>query len=173
MKKVKHSTAGAFVFAQLDGQWRLGLIEHPRLRRLTIPGGHVEADEHVRQAAEREVLEETGLTVRLIGAPATVPLPRGYPHPEVMAPWWVTELEVLADNHTAEPHIHIDHQYVAIADAVVPTREPDHPFAWFDDDQVAQAAMFEDTRLLGLALFGCISDAAAGRHSAVLDELAR
>jgi 8-oxo-dGTP pyrophosphatase MutT (NUDIX family) len=169
---IKHATAGAFVFACVDDRWRLGLIEHPRLRRLMIPGGHVEADEHVGQAAEREVLEETGIPVRLLAAPVTVPLPSGYPHPHVTAPWWITELEVPADNHTAEPHIHIDHQYVALADAVVPHREPVHPFAWFDEQQVARLAMFDDTRLLALALFGCIADVAAGRRQAVLAALA-
>ena len=68
MSKIKHATAGAFVFAQLGGEWKLGLIEHPRLRRLMIPGGHVEDDEHCAQAALREVTEETGLRV-ILGRP--------------------------------------------------------------------------------------------------------
>jgi len=75
MSKIKHATAGAFVFAHVDGEWKLGLIEHPRLRRLMIPGGHVEGDEHCAQAAVREVAEETGLRVRLLPTPAACTRP--------------------------------------------------------------------------------------------------
>jgi 8-oxo-dGTP pyrophosphatase MutT (NUDIX family) len=171
--RIKHATAGAFMFAHLEGRWRLGLIEHPRLRRLMIPGGHVEANEQVAEAAQREVLEETGIAVELLAAPVGMPLPVGYPHPQVTAPWWITELDVPADNHTPDPHIHIDHQYVAIAEEVAPGREPVHPFAWFDTEQVAQVAMFDDTRLLALALFACVADVAAGRSEAVVDALGR
>jgi 8-oxo-dGTP pyrophosphatase MutT (NUDIX family) len=167
---IKHATAGAFVFTWLDG-WRLGLIEHPRLGRLMIPGGHVEDDEHVAQAAEREVLEETGIQVRLLAAPVGVPLPVGYPNPAVAQPWWITELDVPGDNHIAVPHVHIDHQYVAIAEDVTPRSEPVHPFAWYDQDQVNDIAMFADTRMLAGALFRCVDDVAAGRLPPVLAAL--
>ena len=170
---IKEATAGAFVFGWVEGQWRLGLIEHPRLHRWMVPGGHVEVDEHVAQAAEREALEETGLAVRLLPAPVALPLPSGYPHPSVIAPWWITELAVPGDNHTAEPHVHVDHQYVAIADDVVAHRTLAHPFAWFDADQVGQIAMFDDTRVLAVALFGCVADVAAGRFGQVLAALGR
>lgn len=156
MSKIKHATAGAFVFAQVDGEWKLGLIQHPRLRRLMIPGGHVEGDEHCAQAAVREVAEETGLAVRLLPAPVALPLPPGYPHEPVAAPWWVTELDVPADNHTPVPHVHIDHQYVAIAASTAAVREPVHPFGWFAAAQIGEIEMFEDTRLLAGALFGCV-----------------
>ena len=156
MSKIKHATAGTFVFAQVDGEWKLGLIEHPRLGRLMIPGGHVEGDEHCAQAAVREVAEETGLRVRLLPAPTALPLPPGYPHEPVAAPWWVTELDVPADNHTAVAHVHIDHQYVALAVGTAAVSDPVHPFGWFTVAQLGEIEMFEDTRLLARALFGCV-----------------
>ncbi|MBI1759045.1 MAG: NUDIX domain-containing protein [Actinobacteria bacterium] len=125
---VKHATAGAFVFSHLDGRWRLGLVEHPRLGRRMIPGGHVEDDETQAQAALREVEEESGLVVRLIDPPGA-PLPAGFPHPQVASPWWITEVHGPADNHLDVPHVHVDHQYVAVADDPRPVTVAVHPFA--------------------------------------------
>jgi 8-oxo-dGTP diphosphatase len=54
-----------------DGTGRLLLIRRghdPHRGCWSLPGGRVEAGESVEQAVEREVLEETGLTVRA-GAP--------------------------------------------------------------------------------------------------------
>jgi 8-oxo-dGTP diphosphatase len=54
-----------------DGAGRLLLIRRghdPHRGCWSLPGGRVEAGESVEQAVEREVLEETGLTVRA-GAP--------------------------------------------------------------------------------------------------------
>ena len=99
--------------------WRLGLIHHPRLGRRMIMGGHVEQDESQEQAVLREVTEESGLAVRLVNR-LTLPLPAGYPHPQVAQPWWINEMSVPADNHLAVAHVHVDHQYVAIADDPTP-----------------------------------------------------
>lgn len=55
-----HFTASAFVLSPDDT--RLLLILHGKLGLWLQPGGHVEAsDETITKAAEREVLEETGL----------------------------------------------------------------------------------------------------------------
>lgn len=162
---IKHATSSVFVFCEVGGRWRLGLIEHPRLGRHMIVGGHVEADETQAEAALRETVEESGLGVRLIGCPAPA-LPVGYPHAAVAAPWWITELMVPADNHLSEPHVHVDHQYVAVADSPVPISEPVHRFGLFGEDELAGLAMFGDTRLLASMLFpriaGLVEADAAG-----------
>lgn len=156
---IKHATAGAFVFCRFpDGQWRLGLIEHPRLGRWMIPGGHVEDDECQAQAAVREVTEETGLVgVRLLEMPAPA-LPAGFPgsHARVPLPWWIIEQPVPADNHLGEPHMHVDHQYVAVVEDPHPASAAVHPFAWFTIEQTSEVFMFEDTTLLAKMLFGRI-----------------
>lgn len=125
---IKHATSSTFVFCEFDNGWRLGLIEHPRLGKRMIVGGHVERTETPAEAAVRQAIEESGLEVRLLPSPSPA-LPLGYPHERVVAPWWITEVIVPADNHLAEPHTHVDHQYVAIADSPVPISEPDHPFS--------------------------------------------
>jgi 8-oxo-dGTP pyrophosphatase MutT (NUDIX family) len=162
---VKHATASAFVFGRLPHGWRLGLIHHPRLGRLMIMGGHVENDESQEQAVLREVVEESGLVVRLV-SPLTPPLPAGYPHPQVAQPWWINEMAVPADNHLAEPHVHVDHQYVAVADDPTAGSGGVHAFFWHSEHELAQLAVFEDTKLLAKVLFSCIDDIAAGRIDA-------
>ena len=149
---IKHATSSVFVFCEIDGGWRLGLIEHPRLGRRMIVGGHVEADETQAEAALRETVEESGLRVRLVASPSPA-LPAGYPHAAGAAPWWITELTVPADNHLAEPHVHVDHQYVAVADSPAPVSVPVHQFDWFTEAELDGLALFADTRMLAAALF--------------------
>jgi 8-oxo-dGTP pyrophosphatase MutT (NUDIX family) len=160
---VKHATASVFVFGAAPGGWRLGLIEHPRLGRLMIPGGHVEADESQAEAALREVAEETGLAgVSLLEVPAPA-LPAGFPHDRVPAPWWITEQHVPADNHLSEPHVHVDHQYVGVAEVMDPVHPGVHPFGWHALEQLRESLMCQDTWLLAQVLFSCIADLASGR----------
>ncbi len=55
-----HFTASAFVLS--PDQDSLLLIEHPTLKKLLQPGGHIEAqDMSIEAAARRELQEETGL----------------------------------------------------------------------------------------------------------------
>ena len=104
--------------------------------------------------------------MRLLEAPAPS-LPAGFPstHARVPLPWWIIEQHVPADNHLCEPHVHVDHQYVAVADDPEPAHVPAHPFAWHTCDELDGLRMFEDTRLLAKALFSCIGDLAQGRYA--------
>jgi len=157
---MKHATASTFVFHQFPDRWRLGLVEHPRLGRHVVVGGHVECDESQAEAALREAAEESGLQVRLLACPIPA-LRAGYPHDRVAPPWWITEVTVHADGHHPERHVHIDHQYVAVADSHDPVGEPEHPFGWFAEHELDGLLMFDDTRLLARALFPVIGSIAA------------
>ena len=48
---------------------RVMLHRHPKLRRWLPCGGHVEPNELPIDAAVREVFEESGVRIRLIGTP--------------------------------------------------------------------------------------------------------
>ncbi len=152
----KHGTASVFVFARVQGEWRVALIAHPRLGRAMIPGGHVEDDETAAEAAWREVLEETGLRVHPVRAhPAE--LPPDYPHPVMEPAWWTTELPVPPDRHLAEDHVHVDHVFVAIADNPEPISDPEHAVTWWCRDELLSAdAVFDDTKVLARYLFAWI-----------------
>lgn len=161
---IKHLTAGGFVFCWFPGGWRLGLVEHPRMKVWACPGGHVEDDETAAEAAVREIEEETGLRdVRLLGFPAPV-LPGGFPatHSLLPLPWWITEIEVPPDNHLGVPHMHVDHMWVALASDPDPAGEPAHPFAWYTAEELESLPMFADSRALAPQLFGCMSGLDAG-----------
>lgn len=163
--KIKHATAGAFLFAPVDGAWKLGLIDHPRLHRWMTPGGHVEADEHCAEAACREVREETGLPVSMLPSPGAMRLPEGFPHTIVPAPWWITEIDVPPDSHLAEPHIHVDHQYVSVVTDLSSQQPAEHELRWFAEHELADVRMFDDARLLARELFGRIGNLAADVHA--------
>lgn len=150
---IKEPTASVFIVRQ-DGErgWLAALIWHPRLQCWLPAGGHVECDEAAAEAAVREVLEESGLDVTLMPGPA-VPLPAGFPHRPVPAPWWVTEVPAAPDRHTGEPHIHVDHVFVATADSSHPARKPEHRVRWFTAADLAGApGISEDSRLLAAEL---------------------
>ncbi|MDQ2874881.1 MAG: NUDIX domain-containing protein [Actinomycetota bacterium] len=92
---IKEATASTFVFRKdPGGAWETALVWHPRLECWLPSGGHVESDESTAEAARREAREETGLDVRLLPGPA-VPVPAGFPHATVCAPWWIVEMREL------------------------------------------------------------------------------
>ena len=67
--------AGA-VITDATGRVLLVLRSHePQSGRWSIPGGHVEPGETPAEAAAREALEETGLTVRILRELGVVELP--------------------------------------------------------------------------------------------------
>lgn len=177
---LKHPTSSVFVFRRLAGGWRIGLIRHPRLHRMMIPGGHVEPEETSAEAAVREVAEETGLAVTLVGPPAA-PVPHGYRGRRVTLPWWIAEYQVGPDNHLGVAHAHIDHLYVALADgnpAAAGAGPPDaaaHPFGWYAAGDLPGLDMFDDARLLARLLLTGLAGGAdsAGPAAALVAGLGR
>ena len=57
-------SCGAVIFRK-DTCWNVLLIRHIKGRHISFPKGHVEQGETESKTAEREVLEETGLKVRI------------------------------------------------------------------------------------------------------------
>jgi 8-oxo-dGTP pyrophosphatase MutT (NUDIX family) len=168
---LKHLTSSVFVFRRFADGWRTGLIRHPRLHKMMIPGGHVEPEETSAEAALREVAEETGLAVTLVSPPAA-PVPDGYGGRRVALPWWIAEYQVKPDNHLDVAHVHVDHLYVALADAPArPTAgtgppDPAHQFGWFATDDLPGLDMFDDARLLARLLLTGLASGVDGAGAA-------
>jgi len=64
-------TVGAMAFIERDDGAML-FVRHSYRQRWGVPGGLLEKGEEARHAAVREVFEETGLRIQLIGEPAVV-----------------------------------------------------------------------------------------------------
>jgi 8-oxo-dGTP pyrophosphatase MutT (NUDIX family)/adenylylsulfate kinase-like enzyme len=146
-------TSSVFILRQdRELGWVTALVWHPRLECWLPAGGHVETDETAAQCGIREALEETGLEVTLVPGPAA-PVPAGFPHRLLPAPWLVAEGRAAPDRHTSEPHVHEDHVYVATTASSLPAREPEHQVRWFTPDGIASApGISEDSRILAAEL---------------------
>src|SRR5579875_346081 len=173
---IEHATASTFVFRKAGlelstggagprhgagpdstraGGWQIALILHP---------GHGKPGETPARAALREVAEETGLAARLLARPASLPgadawqagtvrdaaaVPGAEAEP---GPWWIAEYRgVPPDNHLAEPHVHVDHLYVAVARSRH-TGAAGHPLSWHGAADLGGLDMYESTRRLALWL---------------------
>jgi len=110
---------------------RLLLHRHAKLDRWLPPGGHVEPGELPDDAAVREVLEETGVHVVLIGDTAIdAPGPRQLRRPRGI------QLELIRPGHE-----HIDLIYLARPvepyDGRLPRADEDPSLGWYGADDLA------------------------------------
>lgn len=142
-RDVRHGTAPerdwcATTFVVWNGA--LLLHHHAKLRRWLPPGGHVEPNELPDEAAVREVFEETGVRVELIGETAIdAPGPR-----QLLRPRGV-QLETIQPGHE-----HIDLIYYARPvepyAGELPLADRDPSLGWYDADAIAGMETSEEMR---------------------------
>ena len=115
------------VFVVHEGRVLLHL--HHKLGKWLPPGGHIEPDELPDDAALREVEEESGLVVELVG---TRGIPSDYPDDTVqlVVPAGI-QLEQITPGHE-----HIDLVYFARIRSVASLSDPFKSFRWFALDDL-------------------------------------
>lgn len=127
------------VFVVYDGRVLLHL--HRKLGKWLPPGGHIEPNELPDEAALREVAEESGLAVRLVGGKG---LATDYPEQPVqlVIPAGI-QLEAIADGHE-----HIDLVYFAVPRQLAAGSRPeiDPTFRWLAPDELGQVPISDEVR---------------------------
>lgn len=108
---------------------RVLLHLHRKLGKWLPPGGHIEPDELPDEAALREVEEESGLVIELMG---TQGIPSDYPDDTVqlVVPAGI-QLERITPGHE-----HIDLVYFARIRRVASPSDPFESFQWFALDDL-------------------------------------
>lgn len=128
-------TVATFVVADA----KVLLLHHKKLQRWLPPGGHIEPNELPDEAAVREVYEEAGIRVELVGERA---LPVADPR-QLIIPRGV-QVE-----HIAPGHEHIDLIYFAkpLGSTQVRRSDESHAIGWFDRAATNSLGLTEEMAL--------------------------
>lgn len=138
----KHFTVATFVVHR----GHVLLHPHRKLGLWLPPGGHVEPHELPDDAARRETLEETGLSVRLVGSPGIDHDAPGSPR-QLLRPEGVQVEDISKD----PPHQHIDLIYFAVPEDVgagddLPAPHDEEGMEWVDGPGLLARPVTEEVR---------------------------
>ena len=135
----RHFCASAFIIDPYTK--KILLIKHKKNRRWTQPGGHIEGNETPEEAALREVYEETGLRVRLLG--------ERFPREDD----FIRPLGIQKNRRTTsdgETHMHIDIIYAAVPNDDSKeqlNKEESDAIRWFSRNELENIDCFPDIKI--------------------------
>ena len=111
------------------------LVYHNKFNKWVQPGGHIEEDESPEEALIREVYEETGLKIRIIGD--NFPRETDYIRPLG-----------IQKNGNLEGEIHMDIIYAAVprTDSIINDDDEINSICWFSRDELDEIDVFPDVR---------------------------
>ncbi len=122
------------------------LVHHRKLGSWLQPGGHIEPAENPRQAAIREVKEETNLDISQQLKPSSQASEDAL---LLSVPRFIMEQPIPA--HGDQPaHFHIDLEYVVILPEQTVTHQAEeaHDIGWFTLAQTKPLHLFANTRFI-------------------------
>lgn len=133
---------------------KLLMLYHDKLGMWLPPGGHIEPNELPDEAAVREVWEETGVEVELVGERA---LPVDYPR-QLIIPRCV-QVERIAPGHE-----HVDFVYFArpVGDTRVAPGPGVSRVGWYTKAQLDRLPLTEEMRLWVERALAALGSEAAG-----------
>ncbi|MFH1192222.1 MAG: NUDIX domain-containing protein [bacterium] len=122
---IRHFNVTTYIYNQKDKKFLF--ILHKKLNKWVAPGGHIEDNENPEAAALREVKEETGLDVELVG--------NRYPEEsDLMCPYGIQK-NVIAEGE----HEHFDLIYLAFpvsSVAAILNKKEANNIKWFSLDEI-------------------------------------
>lgn len=136
---IRHYCASAFVINPYTK--KILLIKHKKNRKWTQPGGHIEGNETPEEAALREVYEETGLRVRLLG--------ERFPREDD----FIRPLGIQKNRRTTtdgETHMHVDIIYAAVPNDDSKEQlniEESDDIGWFSREELEYIDCFPDIKI--------------------------
>ena len=117
---------------------------HDKVKKWLGPGGHIELYEDPVEAALREVKEEVGLDVELIGGERL-----GVAHGDILPP------VALNRHHVTPAHEHVNLVYFAtsVSDVIAPLAEEDRSdeCRWCTEEDLKTIDIFPNTKAYALA----------------------
>lgn len=119
----------ASVYVVRDG--KVLLHKHKTLGIWLPPGGHVELDEDPNQTAVREVAEETGLAIELVGRGRLATSPTDNSQ-DLLVPMFLNR------HHVTDTHEHVDSIYFAHSASGDVVSEEGSEFVWVTKEQIEQ-----------------------------------
>ena len=135
----RHFCASAFIIDPVTK--KLLLIKHKKNRRWTQPGGHIEGNETPEEAALREVYEETGLRIKLLG--------ERFPREDD----FIRPLGIQRNRKTlndGEMHMHIDIIYAAVpieSTSNILRNDESDEIRWFSREELDYIDCFPDIKI--------------------------
>ena len=128
----------------LDQKNRILLVRHADWQLWTLPGGHVEACETVYEALKREVDEELGLGISLVGVESIVSTKNVIP-----LPLPTSIHKVIYEHRTRGSTEKQEYFFFARMTGEISTISNDEiqEFKWFESDEIL--AMEEETEIHG------------------------
>lgn len=131
----RHFCASVFVIDPVE--LKILLVNHKKFDKWVQPGGHIEDGETPEEAALREVYEETGLKVNLIG--------KRFPREDdFIRPLGIQK------NRNKKGDLHIDITYLAIPTNrldVVINQEENSDVRWFSRNELENIKVFPDIKI--------------------------